>query len=78
MHDDTLAESALSAITVNVETKRRKRLHLSPPLAQRVLRFIEKQEERPDGFQVCDIANTVGTEATSIEYDFLRFIRFPP
>jgi hypothetical protein len=49
---------------------------LSVRSAQRVLRFIEKQEERPDGLQVSDIANAVGTDATSIVYNFLRFIRF--
>ena len=46
-------------------------------MAQTVLRFIEKQGERPDGLQVSDIANSVGTDATSIEYDFLHFLRFP-
>ena len=50
---------------------------LSVRSAQRVLRFIEKQEERPDGLQVSDIANAIGTDATSIEHDFLRFIQFP-
>ena len=29
------------------------------------------------GEQVSDIANSVGTDATSIEYDFLCFLRFP-
>jgi hypothetical protein len=29
------------------------------------------------GKQVSDIANSVGTDATSIEYDFLCFLRFP-
>ena len=38
---------------------------------------MEKQAERPDGLQVCDIANAIGTDATSIEYDFLRSLRFP-